>query len=70
MVTKGFCCQECKKLFQYEIALHLHEEHCGKEKLKPFKCSDCGKCFARKTTLEHHQQHFHLSQQGSGVKKL
>ena len=58
-----------KKTFQYEVALHLHDEPYGKEKPKPFKCSDCRKCFARKATLEHHQQHFHLSQQGSGVKR-
>ena len=51
------------------MALHLHDEPYGKEKPKPFKCSDCRKCFARKATLEHHQQHFHLSQQGSGVKR-
>ena len=71
VVTKGFCCQECKKPFQYELALHLHEERCGKEKAKPFKYTfaGCGKCFSRKSTLEHHQQHFHLSQQGSDVKR-
>jgi len=51
------------------MALHLPEEHCGQEKPKPFKCSDCGKCFTTKATLKHHQQHFHLSQQGSGVKR-
>lgn len=54
------------------MALHLHEEHCGKEKPKPFKCTfaDCGKCFSRKSTLEHHQQHYHLSQLGGGVKRI
>ena len=71
VVTNGLCCQECKKSFQYELALHLHEERCGKEKAKPFKCTfaGCGKSFHRKSTLEHHQQHFHLSQLGSGVKR-
>ena len=68
-LSKTFHCKECKKTFRYEMALHLHEEHCGNEKPKPFKCSDCGKCFIRTATLEHHQQHFHLWQQGSGVKR-
>ena len=68
-LSKTFHCKECKKTFRYEMALHLPEEHCGPEKPKPFKCSDCGKFFTRKATLEHHQQHFHLSQQGSGVKR-
>ena len=53
------------------MALHLHQEHCGKEKAKPFQCTfaDCGKCFSRKSTLEHHQQHAHLSQLGGGMKR-
>ena len=68
-LSKTFHCKECKKTFRYEMALHLHEEHCGNEKPKPFKCSDCGKCFTRRATLEHHQQHFHLWQQGSGLKR-
>ena len=53
------------------MAFHLHQEHCGKEKAKPFKCSfpNCGKSFARKFTLEQHHQE-HLSQQkGGGVKR-
>ena len=71
VVTKGFCCGNCKKPFQYELALHLHEERCGKEKPKPFKCifAGCGKCFIRKSTLEHHQQHYHLSQLGGDIKR-
>ena len=59
-LSKTFHCKECKKTFRYEMALHLHEEHCGNKKPKPFKCSDSGKCFTRRATLEHHQQHFHL----------
>ena len=31
-VQKKICCTICKKAFQYEMALHLQEEHCGKEK--------------------------------------
>ena len=69
LTSKTFCCEECKKTFRYKMALHLYEEHCGKEKPKPFKCSDYGKCFTRTATLEHYQQHFHLSQQGSGLKR-
>ena len=67
----SFCCRNCQKPFQYEMALHLHEEHCGKEKAKPFKCTfaDCGKWFSRKSTLNHHQQHTHLSQLGGGKKR-
>lgn len=69
--TKRFCCKECKKPFAYKMALHLHEETCGKPKPKPFQCSfvGCGKRFCRKSTLEHHQQHAHLSQLGGGVKR-
>ena len=68
---KDYCCENCKKAFAYELALHLHEERCGKTKPKPFKCTfaDCGKCFARKSTLVHHQQHAHLSQLGGGTKR-
>lgn len=70
--SQGYCCGNCQKPFQYEMALHLHEEHRGKEKPKPFKCTfaDCGKCFSRKSILEHHQQHYHLSQLGDGVKRI
>ena len=71
MSTQGFCCENCQKTFSYEMAFHLHQEHCGLEKAKPFKCSfaNCGKCFSRKSTLEHHKQHAHLSQLGGGVKR-
>ena len=71
VATQGFCCRNCKKPFQYEMALYLHEEHCGKEKAKPFQCTfaNCGKCFFRKATLEHHQQHAHLSQLGGNIKR-
>ena len=58
-VEKSFCCSTCNKAFQYEMALHLHEERCGKVRPKPFKCIDCGKCFSRKATLQNHQQHVH-----------
>ena len=53
------------------MAFHLHQEHCGIEKAKPFKCTfaNCGKCFSRKSTLEHHQQHAHLSQLGGNIKR-
>ena len=69
--SREYRCENCKKPFQYEMALHLHQEHCGKEKAKPFQCTfaDCGKCFSRKSTLEHHQQHAHLSQLGGGMKR-
>ena len=71
LVTKRFYCKGCKKPFAYEMALHFHEETCGKPKPKPFQCSfvGCGKQFCRKSTLEHHQQHVHLSQLGGGVKR-
>ena len=71
VATQGFCCRNCKKPFQYEMALYLHEEHCGKEKAKPFQCTfaNCGKRFSRKATLEHHQQHAHLSQLGGNIKR-
>ena len=71
VVTQGFCCENCQKPFAYQMALHLHQEHCGKPKPKPFQCTftDCGKCFSRKSTLEHHQQHTHLSQLGGGMKR-
>ena len=36
-VQKKFCCAICQKAFQYEIALHLHEERCEQTRLKPFK---------------------------------
>ena len=53
------------------MALYLHEEHCGKEKAKPFQCTfaNCGKRFSRKATFEHHQQHAHLSQLGGNIKR-
>ena len=71
MSRKDYCCENCKKAFAYELALHLHEERCGKPKPKPFKCTfaDCGKCFARKSTLEHHQQPAHLSQLDCGTRR-
>lgn len=53
------------------MAFHLHQEHCGIEKAKPFKCTfaNCGKSFSRKSTLVHHQQHAHLSQLGGNIKR-
>lgn len=59
LACKGYCCGSCNKVFQYEMALHHHEERYGKERAKPFKCSLCEKCFSRKATLQHHQQHVH-----------
>ena len=71
MSRKDYCCSNCQKTFAYEMALHLHEERCGKPKPKPFQCTfpNCRKCFSRKSTLEHHQQHAHLSQLGGGTKR-
>ena len=58
-VQKTFCCSTCNKAFELEMALHHHEERCGKDRPKPFKCANCGKTFSRKATLQHHQQHAH-----------
>ena len=70
-VSKSFSCDNCHKVFSYEMAFHLHQEHCEKPKAKPFQCSfaNCRKCFSRKSTLEHHQQHAHLSQLLGSVKR-
>ena len=65
--TQGFCCEKCQKTFSYEMAFQLHQEHCGKEKAKPFKCTICEKCFTRKATLEDHQKKAH--QIGGAVKR-
>lgn len=62
-----FKCHCCEKSFEYELALHLHQERCGKERPKPFRCTVCDKTKTRQGTLDDHCRNFHSPQAGGSL---
>ena len=52
---KPFECKTCKKRFNQQIVLKIHERnHTGEE---PYECKRCGKRFKQTSALNYHEKY-------------